>query len=79
MKMHVFWDAAPCSLVEIALMMEAVSNSETSVNFYEITRRNIPDDSYLLGFSDNTCNNIASLQLGKTLPDPSLFSASFMK
>jgi hypothetical protein len=28
-------------------MMEAVSTSETSVNFYQTTRRNIPEDSYL--------------------------------
>jgi hypothetical protein len=28
-------------------MMEAVSTSETSVNFYETTRRNIPEDSHL--------------------------------
>jgi hypothetical protein len=27
--------------------MEAVSTSETSVNFYETTRRNIPEDSHL--------------------------------
>jgi hypothetical protein len=44
MKMAVFWDVTPYSLVEvyrrfkssyclIALMMEAVSTSETSVNF----------------------------------------------
>jgi hypothetical protein len=26
--------------------MEAVRTFETSVNFYETTRRNIPDDSY---------------------------------
>jgi hypothetical protein len=33
MKMSVFWDVAPCSLFrEIALMMEAVSSSETSVS-----------------------------------------------
>jgi hypothetical protein len=31
----------------IALMMEALSTSETSVNFYEATRRNIPEDSHL--------------------------------
>jgi hypothetical protein len=45
MKMTVFWDVAPCSLVEvyrrlrgaIALMMEAESTSETSVNFYDTT------------------------------------------
>jgi hypothetical protein len=29
------------------LMMEAVSTSETSVNFYDTTRRNIPEDSHL--------------------------------
>jgi hypothetical protein len=28
-------------------MMEAVSTSETSVNFYQTTRRNIPEDSHL--------------------------------
>jgi hypothetical protein len=45
MRMIVFWDAAPCSL--IVLLMEAASTSETSVNFYETTRRNIPEDSHL--------------------------------
>jgi hypothetical protein len=29
------------------MMMEAVITSETSVNFYETTRRNIPEDSHL--------------------------------
>jgi hypothetical protein len=28
----------------IALMMEAVSTSESSVSFYQTTRRNIPED-----------------------------------
>jgi hypothetical protein len=28
-------------------MMEAASTSETSVNFYQITRRNNPEDSHL--------------------------------
>jgi hypothetical protein len=28
-------------------MMEAESTSETSVNFYQTTRRNIPEDSHL--------------------------------
>jgi hypothetical protein len=32
----------------IALMMEAVSSSEMSVNFYQTTRNNIPEDSNLL-------------------------------
>jgi hypothetical protein len=39
MKMTVFW--------AIVLMMLAVSTSETSVNFYQTTRRNIPEDSHL--------------------------------
>jgi hypothetical protein len=34
-------------IMVIALMMEAASTSETSVNFYETTRRNIPEDSHL--------------------------------
>jgi hypothetical protein len=53
--MAVFWDVAPCSLVEsnrlisnfIALMMEAVSTPETSVSLYQTIRRNIPEDSQL--------------------------------
>jgi hypothetical protein len=28
----------------IALMMEAASTSETSVHFYQATRRNVPED-----------------------------------
>jgi hypothetical protein len=31
----------------MALAMEAVSTSEMSVNFYQITRRNIPENSHL--------------------------------
>jgi hypothetical protein len=31
----------------IALTMEATSTSETSVNFYQTTRRNNPEDSQL--------------------------------
>jgi hypothetical protein len=31
----------------IALIMEAVNTSETSVNFYETTRRSIPEDYHL--------------------------------
>jgi hypothetical protein len=31
----------------IALMMEAVSTYETSVNLYHTTRRNIPENSHL--------------------------------
>jgi hypothetical protein len=61
MKMTVFWDVAQQRLVEAyrryrsayrlhyqgAVMMEAASTSETSVNFYQTTRRNIPEDSHL--------------------------------
>jgi hypothetical protein len=43
MKMAVFWVAA----MIIALMMEAINTSETSVNFYQTTRRNNPEDSHL--------------------------------
>jgi hypothetical protein len=32
---------------EITLMMEAASTSETSVNFYQNTRRCNPEDSHL--------------------------------
>jgi hypothetical protein len=31
----------------ITLMMEAASTSETSVNFYQTTQRNNPEDSHL--------------------------------
>jgi hypothetical protein len=54
MKMTVFWDVAPCSLAEVYrgfsgdyyLIVEAVSISETSVN-YQATQRNIPEDRHL--------------------------------
>jgi hypothetical protein len=37
-----------CRVVTIiAMMMETVSTSETSVNFYQTTRRNIPEESHL--------------------------------
>jgi hypothetical protein len=45
--MTVFWDVASCSLVLITLMMEAASTSETSVNFYQTTQHNIPEDGHL--------------------------------
>jgi hypothetical protein len=52
--MKTFWDVAPCSVVEIGrrfrgvyclnqgLMIDVVSTSETSVNFYVIAVLNIP-------------------------------------
>jgi hypothetical protein len=45
MKVRVFWSIALCSL--ITLMMEAVSIFETSVSFYEIPWRNMPEDSHI--------------------------------
>jgi hypothetical protein len=42
--MSVFWVVAPGM---IALMMEAAFTAETSVNFYQTTRRNNPEDSHL--------------------------------
>jgi hypothetical protein len=59
MSMAVFWDVAPCGLAEIdrrfrgpyfiirAMVMETISTSETSVNFYQTTRLNIPEDHRL--------------------------------
>jgi hypothetical protein len=60
-KTAVFWVVAPCSLVEVtdlsealassimrdALMMEAARTSETLVNFYQTTSRYNPEDSHL--------------------------------
>jgi hypothetical protein len=59
--MTVFWVVAPRSLVEVYLCFrgffrlhhlgdewtEAASSSETSVNFYQTTLRNNPEDSHL--------------------------------
>jgi hypothetical protein len=58
MKMTVFWDVASCSLTEInrrfrnassffALVLEAVSTSETLINFCETMWCNIPKDGHL--------------------------------
>jgi hypothetical protein len=66
MKMAVFWVVAPCSLVEvyrssfiiraIALMMETASTSEMSINFYQTTRRNIPEGSHLCYYTTSVNN-----------------------
>jgi hypothetical protein len=61
MKITIFWNVALCSLIEIgrsfssayclhrqsALMMQAVSNAETSANFYQTTECNNTEDSHL--------------------------------
>jgi hypothetical protein len=57
MKMAVFWVVALCGVVQVcrrhtALIMEAASISETSMNFYHTTphtRRNNPEDSHFHG------------------------------
>jgi hypothetical protein len=53
MKMTAFWDSMPCILAEIdrrfrSLMMEAVSSSETSVNFYEPIYGATPQKTFIL-------------------------------
>jgi hypothetical protein len=45
----------------IALMMEAVSASETSVNFYQTTWRKIPEDSQMLFILSRATDNTKSL------------------
>jgi hypothetical protein len=59
MKWTVFWDAAPCRLVQVYLrsevlaariitsLMEAAGTSEMYVNLYQTIRRNNPEDSHL--------------------------------
>jgi hypothetical protein len=56
MKMSVFWHVAPCILVEIyiTVITETVSTSETSVNFYETTRRNIQVVIFAVGYASAT-------------------------
>jgi hypothetical protein len=58
-KIPVVWGVVPCEVLEVfnistirtmtlvTLMMETVSAFETSVNFYETTRRNVPEDRHL--------------------------------
>jgi hypothetical protein len=41
------WKFSVGSEARLAVMMEEASTSETSVNFYQITRRNNPEDSHL--------------------------------
>jgi hypothetical protein len=65
--MAVFWVVAPCSLVEVYLrfsgaclliapMLEVLSTSETTVNFYQSTRHNNPEDNHLHTRSRNLAN-----------------------
>jgi hypothetical protein len=52
MKFRVLWGLLPCSQIDVdrrfvALMLEAVRTSETSVNIYLTTRQYIPEDCEL--------------------------------
>jgi hypothetical protein len=52
MKMAVFWVVAPCSLVEVYRRFRGAcclhhQDNETSVNFYQTTWRNNPENSHL--------------------------------
>jgi hypothetical protein len=76
MKMTV-WDVAPCSLYKITDVSEVLTasiiTSETSVNFYQTTRCNIPLDSHLHthrreNFKCWTC--IGELERGTSLVQP---------
>jgi hypothetical protein len=70
MKMAIFWDVAPCSLA-IALMMEAISTSETSVSQSASIYRlhgNIPEDSHI-----HTCRR-ENLKSHQVLPNSLLTS-----
>jgi hypothetical protein len=71
-KMTVFWDVAPCSLAEvyqcfrgvcccaiIALMLEISGTSETSVNFYQTTWCNTPEDSHPHGYCFPGCSYLS--------------------
>jgi hypothetical protein len=61
MLLRVVW----WKLTDVVLTMEAVSYSETSVSFYQTTRRNIPEDSHLHG------NSMFLRNVGIYLPVPS--------
>jgi hypothetical protein len=61
------------SEVLIALMLEAASTSKTSVNFYQSTWSNIPEDSHL---HTHRCENLKFQQCGTLL---FLFILTFYK
>jgi hypothetical protein len=44
----VFWDVTASIVGAIALMMETVNTTETSVNFYQTTRRSIQKSPILM-------------------------------
>jgi hypothetical protein len=58
MKMISFCDIAPCSL---ALLMDSLRTSETSVYFNDSTQRNIPEGYHLQVLSYFEIENVAIL------------------
>jgi hypothetical protein len=59
MLRHVVWSKfTDVSEAIIALMMEAASTSETSVNLYETTWCSIPEDSHL---HSHCCDEISTI------------------
>jgi hypothetical protein len=48
-------------MTHIALMMEAVSISKTSVNVDEATRRNVAEDCHLLLATVRTCSHLREI------------------
>jgi hypothetical protein len=57
-----------------ALMMEAISTSETLANLYETTRRNIPEDSHLhTRHRENLKSHVGQLYQTKLHIIPSLW------
>jgi hypothetical protein len=74
--MAVFWDVVPCSLVEIYGRLKGAcclhyQGTLTSVNFYQTTRRNIPEGSYL---HTRRRENLKSHQLFHLLQFKKVFS-----
>jgi hypothetical protein len=66
--------------MKMALMMEIASTSETSVNFYQTTRRYNPEDSHLAYKADNgvfnflTSENKWAIKVYATLSTKKLFT-----
>jgi hypothetical protein len=69
--MAFFWVVAPCSLVQvhhvsdvsIRAIMEAPSTSETSVNFYQTTPLNNPEDGNLHTRRENLKSHLVEISL----------------
>jgi hypothetical protein len=88
-KMTVFRNIAPCSLVDIdqcfrgaycliiALIMEAVSCFDMSVSFYQITQHNILEDSHLCTHHENLKSHQILNQLIKDKFTQMLMSEQF--